>query len=334
MSIRVFLTGGSGLIGSHVAERLRHAELEVTALQREGSATGHLEELGCRVVLGDVTDPPESTSDLMRGCHAVVHSAAIVYGTESWNRVHEVNVEGTRRIAAAAVRAGVVRFIHVSSVAAYGRHPAPITEEAPLRGGARSRSDYARSKREAEEALGEARRRGMPSVAIVRPAVVYGERDRLFSPRLARLATLPLVPLLGSGRSLIPVVYAGNVASLVEHLLDNDAEGAFNLAEDEPTSQEDLVLGLARALGRAPRAVRIPRALVRGAARASDRLRVRLPGTTGLGLARAAWLWTGGNPYRSTRVREVLGWEPAVRRAVALERTAAWLIRTGVIDPS
>ena len=72
----VFLTGGSGLIGSHVAERLRTQGAEVVALQRRGSDTRRLESIGCRVVVGDLTDSVESYTSQLAGCRSIVHAAA------------------------------------------------------------------------------------------------------------------------------------------------------------------------------------------------------------------------------------------------------------------
>ena len=107
--MRVFLTGGTGLIGSHVAERLRARGDEVVALHRQGSDAGFLRELRCTLVSGDVRDAPETLALGMRGCRAVVHGAALVYAEESWPRVHAVNVEGTKNVLRAAALAAAVR---------------------------------------------------------------------------------------------------------------------------------------------------------------------------------------------------------------------------------
>jgi nucleoside-diphosphate-sugar epimerase len=76
--MKVFLTGGTGLVGSHVAVHLRAAGHEVVALQRESSDVAHLGSLGCTVIPGDINDAAATLGKAMRGCDAVVHSAALV----------------------------------------------------------------------------------------------------------------------------------------------------------------------------------------------------------------------------------------------------------------
>jgi nucleoside-diphosphate-sugar epimerase len=82
--------------------------------------------------------------------------------------------------------------------------------------------------------------------------VVYGERDRLFTPRLARVLRLPVHPILGGGRTPMPTVYAGNLAAAVRSALSADFQGgtrAFNVSGDHPAGQRALLGGLARHLG-------------------------------------------------------------------------------------
>ena len=163
---------------------------------------------------------------------------------------------------------------------------------------------------------------------MLRPAAVYGERDRLLAVRLAALVRSPLVPMLGPGRNTLPVVYAGNVAAAVERCLDREPEDSprtYDLGVDEPLTQEGLLAGMARALGARPRFVRIPAALVRGCVQLVERLRLTVPGAGDLSLSRFARLALDENPYVTRRIRSELGWTPAFGHEEALARTAAWL---------
>ncbi len=322
----MFLTGGSGLVGSHVAEQLRAGGSEVLALQRSGSDTRHLTGLGCEVVPGDVTDSVESLAEAMRGCDAVVHAAAAVYAKGPWAEIEAVNVAGTRSVLVGAARVGIRHAVHLSSVAVYGLRRGPLDEDTPLDGELRRGDGYARSKRAAERVVDDVRRSEGLAVTVLRPSAVFGERDRLFTPRLARLSTLPVIPLLGQGHREVPVVYAGNVASAVVRVLTSAPDDTFVLASDTSASQRDLILGLARALGRRPRALPLPSVLVRAVARAADGLGLGAPGAQGLSLVRAVTLWTGGNPYRTGRILDDLGWSPPFGLDAAMERTAEWLV--------
>ena len=256
----------------------------------------------------------------------MVHCAAVVYLGRGWPGVRAVNVDGTRNVLEGAARAGVEHAVHVSSVSVYGRVGAEVDEAGPLDGYLRPRDLYARSKRMAEEIAMEFHELGRISVTVVRPSVVYGERDRLFSPGLARLLRLPVVPLLGPGDNTVPVVYAGNVSVGVASALDGRGAGdAFNLSRDHPLTQEELLRGLARGLGRRPRFAHVPAPLVRRLARLGDALRLNVPGAEGLAPTRLARLALRDNPYRSERARDILGWRPPHRHDDGLRRTGEWL---------
>jgi len=323
--VRIFLTGGSGLLGSHLASHLRGLGHEVVALQRSGSDVAYLRGLGCSIVEGDVRDPAEDLAPLMEGCTHLVHGAALVYAGGSWPKVRAVNVDGTRNVLRAAATAGVVHAVHVSSVAVYGEAPGPVDEATPTDSPLPPDDLYARSKREAEEvARGIEDKRGLP-VTIVRPSAVYGERDRLMAPAIADIVRLPLTPLFGHGHNTLPVVYAGNVASAIQLALSSGAWGAvYDVGMDHPLTQRALFELLAEGLGARTRFVRLPAGLVRSAADLLGRLGVRTPGASHLPLERVARLALGENPYPSRRIRAELGWTPESTHEDALPRTGAW----------
>ncbi|MCK5651191.1 MAG: NAD(P)-dependent oxidoreductase [Gemmatimonadetes bacterium] len=331
--MRVFLTGGSGLVGSHVAERLRAGGHTVVALQRPGSDTVFLESLGCEIARGDLLADQASLASMMEGCRGVVHSGAVVYGEGSWEEVRAVNVGGTARVLGAAGEAGVTSGVHLSSVAVYGDPPGPIDEQTPTDSPLRSGDMYARSKREAEvEALTAAKEGGI-RLTILRPPALYGERDRLFVPKLVRLVGSWIVPVFGTGRTTLAVVYAGNVAAAIEQALtDHRSEGLFNLTTDHLLTPLALLMGIAEAVGANPRFVHLPASLVRAGARVGDRLGVRIPNARDLPLARVVRLSLENNPYRSDRIREVMGWSPSFTHEEGMARTGAWLASKRRLD--
>jgi nucleoside-diphosphate-sugar epimerase len=300
---------------------------EVVALHRPESDTTFLKALGCTLAEGDVVDDPGELAERIEGCRWAVHCAARVYSGKDWSAVQTVNVEGTRNTLEAAARAGVQHAVHVSSVAVYGQTPGPMDGAEPLDGIIRPDNFYGRSKRLAEEVATGIHESGRMQVTIVRPSAVYGERDRLFAPNLARLLRIPVVPVLGRGDNTVPVVYAGNVAAGVASALDGRASGsAFNLAVDYPLTQRELLEGLARGLGRSPTFVSFPAVLVRAGARLADGARFMVPGAPGPSGARVVHLGLGENPYPSQRARDRLGWRPAVTHESALHQTGRWLL--------
>lgn len=325
--MKIFVTGATGLLGSHAAARLREAGHPVAALCRPGSSTVFLRELGCQIVPGRLEDAPDEHARRMAGCDAVLHAAAHLYGGHSLDAVRAPNVVGTRNVLGGALEAGIPQAVHISSVAVYG-DPAspPVTEETPLDAPLRAEDFYGRTKREAEEVAGGFRGRGGMSVTILRPPAVYGERDRLFTPRLVGVLRRPVAFVLGSGDTRLAAVYAGNVVQAIQRALEgHGAGGTFNVTEDVPVTQRTMYAGLARAMGLRPRRIAsIPAGVARVVAQVGDTLRIRVPGAEDLSLVRSVRLATQDNPYASDRAREVLGWAPPFTLDQALARTGAW----------
>ena len=330
--MRVFLAGGTGLIGSHIAERLRARGDPVVTLTRDQSDTRFLERLGCILKSGDVRDAPDALARAMTGCDAVVYAAALVYTRERWPRVRAVNVDGTAHVIRAAANADVPTAVHLSSVAVYCPARGPLDEDTPIDAPLPHGNLYGRSKREAEAAARRETAAGGLRLTVLRPAAVYGERDRLMAPRIAKLVRLPIVPVVGSGRKTLPIVYAGNVAAAVERCLDVAPEGAvrsYDLGLDHPLTQEAFLLGIARALGHHPRLVHLPEGLIRAFGRIVERTGFAVPGAGDLPLSRFTRLVLEENPFPSRRIRRELGWHPPFGHDEGLARTAAWLATEG-----
>ncbi|MBT8487321.1 MAG: NAD-dependent epimerase/dehydratase family protein [Gemmatimonadetes bacterium] len=328
--MKAFITGATGLVGSHLAAELRAKGHGVVALVRAPSDTDFLRDIGCILAEGDIRDEVQRLAPLMAGCTHVVHGAALVYAAGEWTRVRAVNVDGTRNVLRAASEAGVGHAVHVSSVAVYGPAPGPVDEATAIDSTIPTDDLYARSKREAEEvARGIEERRGLP-VTVVRPSAVYGERDRLMTPAVRDIVRLPVVPLFGPADNTLPVVYAGNVAEAIRLALEaGRGKETFDVGLDHALTQRQLFSLLAEGLGRRPRFFKLPGALVRGTADSLSRLGVATPGAKHLPLERVARLALGENPYPSRRIRTELGWSPSHRHEDALPRTGAWLRAQG-----
>jgi nucleoside-diphosphate-sugar epimerase len=325
--VRVFLTGGTGGIGSHIAERLRADGHEIVALVRPASDRRFLERLGARLVEGDVC-APERYRGALRGCDAVVHAAAYVVQRARWEEYRRVNVEGTRYVLEAAAAAGVSRALLVSSVSVYGGLTSPdgrVTEETPTDAPLPDDEVYARSKRMAEEVAWSLHRAGAIDLRVVRPSVNYGDRDRILVPRLARYLSLPVTFLVGRGDNTLPVIYLGNTADgAVLALTRPEASGrAYNLADDFPVTQRAFFEGLARAIGRRPRFLRLPAAAAYALGALFERLPFGLAEQVGLNRRRIAFL-VRPNPFVAERARRELGWAPRVPPEEAIRRAGAW----------
>lgn len=175
--MKIFLTGATGFLGSHVARVLAGRGADLRLLVRRTSNLKNLEGLNAETVTGDLRDPA-SLEKAMSGCDTVFHVAA---DYRLWlrdpNEMYRSNVEGTRAILDAARKNGVRSVVYTSSVATIGftGNGQPADEDSPV-----SLSEmighYKRSKFMAEQIALEAGRSGL-RVITVNPTTPIGEQD-------------------------------------------------------------------------------------------------------------------------------------------------------------
>jgi nucleoside-diphosphate-sugar epimerase len=332
----VVVTGGSGLVGSHVIAALVARGERVRAIAR-APARASVERLGAEAVVGDVTDPAawDAACGGPDGIQAIVHAAALVAQPVALDRFLAVNVGGTEA-AIAAARATRARLVHISSVAVYGRRAAytagagTVGEDYPHQP-LPPHEFYARSKRLAEARLWEATARGGLWAVALRPNVVFGEHDRLFSPRVVRLVRAGMVPRIGHGGNRLSLVYAGSVAAAVTAAIDADVPTgrAYNVTDEAGLTQRGLVDAIASALGTPVTSIRVPRAPAALALGAFLRLRRAWRPGRYAGASGAVDFLGAENPYRSDRARSELGWRPTIDPRTAIQRTVRWVLENG-----
>ncbi len=175
--MKVLVTGGAGFVGSQVVAALVRRGDTVRVLRRANSDLIALEGLPVEHVLGDILEP-EAVARAVTGCDLVFHVAAVSsYWRAQRAQLYRVNVDGTRTVMEACLRAGVPRVVHTSSVAAVGiPRDGRIADETFTFDALSASFAYADSKRRAEEEVCRAIARGLPAV-IVNPAAVYGAGD-------------------------------------------------------------------------------------------------------------------------------------------------------------
>jgi nucleoside-diphosphate-sugar epimerase len=289
-------------VGEALAELLVTRGDQVSALVRSPLKAERLRARGIALVAGDLAD--ETALDaLVAGCDVVFHVAGKV-AARSPGEFLRVNRDGTGRLAQAAARAGVARFVLVSSLAVTGpsRPGQALGEDAPERPLTR----YGRSKQAGEQAAREA---GVP-LTIVRPSAVYGPGDRSFLT-LFRAAARGIVPLLGDGSQPLTLLHVRDLALALVAAAESPATlgRTYHAGHETPVTQRALAHAVGRAVGRDVRAVPIPAAVVGPALAVAG------------GLARAL----GRAPLLDgDKARELLasGW---VASSAALRRDAGWL---------
>jgi dihydroflavonol-4-reductase len=174
--MKIFVTGATGFIGTHLAKRLANTEHEMRCLVRETSICDCLNDLGATCIVGDVVDK-DSVREAMQGCEWVVNLANIYSFWEANPQVFtDVNIDGTRNVLECALALKAAKVVHVSTSLVYGK-PAdcPFTEESPV--GPERFSKYAKTKYRGDLiAWRMYEQKGLPLV-VVYPGGVLGEGD-------------------------------------------------------------------------------------------------------------------------------------------------------------
>ena len=330
---RALVTGATGLVGSHIVERLARDGWNARALVRDQRAAAWLRDLGADdLVRGDVLDEA-SLGEGARGCDAIFHTAAaITPRAGGWEAYRSLNVDGTAAVIRAARESGA-RLLHLSSVAVYGPHgrfrpDGGKTTEAASQAPIPEQAYYARSKRESEQLVLGAHAAGEIWATAIRPAVIYGRRDRQFVPRFARLlSTLHVMPLPGGGRNTLAIVHASNVADGAYRALTSQRSGgkAYNIANEGDVTFAEFVKLAAHGLGTRVLAPSVPMPLLQGALVAAQRVSraLHLPGA---GVLQHATLGFVGrdNPFSSELAAQELGWTSVVDPREAIVDAFRW----------
>jgi NADH dehydrogenase len=237
----------------------------VTALDRSGTVAVSGSAAGMRCVRGDLLDVASYERELA-GCDAVLHLAAAT-GKASPERHLRETAQGTEVLLEACRRAGVSRFLFVSSIAA----AFPDKRDYP----------YAQAKERAERAVAASGLR----YTIIRPTMVLGEGAPILAS-LSTLASLPVVLLPGSGIVTVQPIAVDDVVRAILTVVRTDRfEGeTFAIGGPERLTMEELLqrVRLARK-GRRGRVLRVPVGLIQAPLRAAERLGLRgiIPATAG-----------------------------------------------------
>jgi nucleoside-diphosphate-sugar epimerase len=312
MRSRILVTGAAGFIGHALVEHLRRGGRDVIPVNRDVLARA----------AGMASAPDiaqfDAWPELLVDVDCVVHLAARAHvvadkAADPLEEFRRINVRGTERLADAAVRCGVRRFVFVSSIGVLGndsRGRAFTAADTP-----QPREPYAVSKWEAEQRLLERVAGTATEAVIVRPPLVYGPRVKGNFLRLLGLVHSGLLlPFAGleAQRSFIGVE---NLCGLLEACIDHPAAaGRVLLAADgEDVTLPELLDSIARGLGRSARLFKVPWLLVESFASMAGRRD---------DLARLV----GSLRVDAGETRQVLGWQPHVRFDAGIRAMAEWYL--------
>ena len=325
------VTGATGLLGSHIVEKLRKEGQDVRALVRPQSDTSFIDSLGVEKAIGDITDP-ESLKRAMVGVKTVYHAAAKVGDWGPWREFVAISIDGTRNVIEAAARAGVERFLHISSISAYG-HPdgegLVLDETAPLGQNLHKWSYYSRAKVEAEKIVWQAHQKGDIQVTVIRPSWLYGERDRASMPRLIRAIKSGKAKLVGDGTNRLNLTYAGNEADgcILAARSPKAIGQAYNLCNDGIITQKEYMNKIASLIGAPPVTKTVPYKLAYNVAFMLELFgHIFHKKTPPLVTRYSVWL-IGRKVFFSTeKIQRELGYTPRVGYDEGIARAVKWAL--------
>lgn len=311
--MRVFLTGGTGFIGSALVSALLRRGWEVTALVRDpkGPAAKKLGAAGAALAPGDITDR-ESMRAPMTGAGVVIHGAAWyeigIGGREAERRMQAVNVDGARNTLTLAHELGVPRIVHVSSVVAAGETGDETRDETFTRQ-VPPPNPYERTKAEAHALALELIARGAP-IVLALPGAVFGPGDHANLGILQRMYVRGFAPPLTIGGGFRRCqVYVDDCAEGIALAAEKGRVGeSYILSAGCPSYTDTYALWATTPGGMKPLAA-LPRWMgVLSAAMAEPAQRLfRLPNLLSVEAARAAY---SHYDYSGEKARRELGWQP------------------------
>ncbi len=259
--MRVLVTGGTGVVGRTTVDELLARGHDVRLFSRH--AQDDVKEWPHRVEAfpGDVSNEVE-VRGAADGCEAVIHLTAIVAESPPEVTFEKVNVVGTRNLVREAERAGVKRFIYVSSL-----------------GADRGESPYHKSKLRGEEVA----RTFDGQWTVARLGNVYGNGDEQLSMILKMVRSLPAVPVISGGDRPFQPIWASDAAAALAIAVERDdlASRVLEIAGPEQTTYDDVVDRLARITKRDPLRLPVPVPLASMALRAANALGADVPVDSG-----------------------------------------------------
>ncbi|HUF85728.1 MAG TPA: NAD(P)-dependent oxidoreductase [Acidimicrobiia bacterium] len=329
------VTGAAGWLGHNLVRALADQRERVRCLVRDRDDAALVEIAGPNVetVVGDVRDPAVADR-LFEGISTatVFHAASVIHPERQTRELFDVNVGGTQLMLDRARRAGVSRFLHVSSNSPFGANASPhdrFTEDSPFN----PYLAYGQSKLEAEQLVQRSHDRGDVPTVILRPPWFYGPYQPPRQTRFFAAIRRGRFPLVGDGTQQRSMVYTGN---LVDGLLRAEVARAapgrsYWIADDHPYELREIIAGVRAALEAEGLTVsrRQPR-LPRAAGVVAERLD-RLLQARGVYVQPVHVLGELKDTIACdiTRARKELGYEPATGLVEGMRASIRWCLERG-----
>ncbi len=311
--MKVLVTGANGFIGQHLVKELKQQNIQLACVGRQ--VLNHdADEFYI------VTDFNDSIAwrEPLAACDVVIHLAARVHVMKEktqnpLDEFRKVNVNGTLTLAKQAAKAGVKRFIYISSVKVNGES---TNLDSPFKETDKSNPQdaYGLSKLEAEQGLLKLAQETGMEVVIIRPPLVYGPGVKANFLSMMRAVNSGIPLPLGAIQNFRSLVYVENLLSFIHCCIKHSAAAnqVFFVSDGLDLSTTELLKSTANALGVKARLVPVPQKLIEVSARM-------------LGKPQLASRLCGSLQVDITKARKLLGWVPSYTVEQGLKKTAIYL---------
>jgi len=317
---KVLITGASGFIGSALCLRILAEGWQVRGTFRSESDVSRSPN-GVKAFSIRTIDSDTKWNGVLAGIDTVVHLAARAHimddvSSDPLAEYRKINVEGTKCLALAAAKAGVKRFIFISSIKVNGEGRAAAyteeDEEAP-------EDPYGVSKWEAEQELHKISRTTGIEIVILRPPLVYGPGVKANFYNLLKFVDRKFPVPLASANNQRSFIYLGNLIDAIITCINHPkaADETFLICDGENVSTPELIKKIATALGKSARLFHIPLFLMKIAG--------KLIGKSG-----AIERLIGTLIIDHDKIRKKMEWKPPYTMEYGLKETAKWYIKNYV----
>jgi len=319
--MKVFVTGGTGLVGKKAIERFCKQGVAVHALARSDSSAKHITSLGAVHVIGSLENL-DTWKSVLKDCDTVVHCAAPVEFWGEWKKFEDGIVVATTNLFKAAMDAGVRRFVHISSESV-------LQDIEPLMGideafpyPATPNSFYGLAKKQAELALLSFQ--SATELVILRPSFVWGKNAAALA-QVAEMAKAGKFMWASKGICAFEWVHVDNLAEAIFCAAKaKNAKGVYFVTDDEPIDVYGFFSHYFTAIGIKVPTQSLPNVLIKTLAAIVESIWKVLGIKSKPPLTRFDWAFIGmPRRYNIAKIKKDLGYSPVISREAGFKELSS-----------
>ena len=257
---KIFITGANGFVGKNLIQELEKRKISFLAGVRKSTKSKE-------VSYGDI-QTQSNWEEILKDCDCIVHLAARVHvmnetADDPMTLFRTINVHATLKLAEAAKKIGVKKFIYISSIKVNGE----FTTTKPFSASDKPAPEdpYGLSKWEAEQAVMGLHEDGNFDVVIIRPPLIYGPGVKANFEKLFKLVEMGLPLPFGAVNNKRSMVSVYNLCDLIIRCVENPSAGGktFLVSDDQDLSLKDLIINMGKAKNKKPFLLPIPASLMK-----------------------------------------------------------------------